>query len=50
VEEADESGFRLEMLSEAGIVRMALLKESLQESKELTAIFAATQKSARKRR
>jgi four helix bundle protein len=27
VEEADESGFWLEMLAEAGIVRMALLKD-----------------------
>jgi four helix bundle protein len=49
VEEADESGFWLEMLAEAGIVRMALLKELLQESKELTAIFTATQHTVRKR-
>jgi four helix bundle protein len=49
VEEADESGFWLEMLSDAGIVQMALLKELLQESKELTAIFTATQQSVRKR-
>src|ERR1017187_446055 len=48
-EEADESGFWLEMLAEAEIVRMALLKELLQEPKELTAIFTATQQSARKR-
>jgi hypothetical protein len=48
-EEADESGFWLEMLAEAEIVRMTLLKELLQESKELTAIFTATQQSARKR-
>ena len=49
VEEADESGFWLEMLADAGIVRIALLKELLQESKELTAIFTATQQSVRKR-
>jgi four helix bundle protein len=49
VEEADESGFWLEMLTDAGIVRMALLKELLQESKELAAIFTATQQSVRKR-
>ena len=49
VEEADESGFWLEMLAEAEIVRIELLKELLQESKELTAIFTATQQSARKR-
>jgi four helix bundle protein len=49
VEEADESGFWLEMLADAGIVRMALLKELLQESKELTAIFTATQRTVKKR-
>jgi four helix bundle protein len=48
VEEADESGFWLEMLTDSGIVRMALLKDLLQESKELTAIFTATQYSTRK--
>src|ERR1043166_1180117 len=36
VEEADESAFWLEMLADTGIVRMALLKDLLQESKELT--------------
>ena len=49
VEEADESAFWLEMLADTGIVRMALLKDLLQESKELTAIFTATQYSTRKR-
>ena len=49
VEEADESGFWLEMLADAGIVRMSLLKELLRESKELTAIFTATQQTVRKR-
>jgi len=48
-EEADESGFWLEMLGDAEIVRLALLKELLQESKELTAIFTATQRMTRKR-
>jgi four helix bundle protein len=48
VEEADESGFWLEMFAEAGIVKMALLKELLQESKELTLIFSATRRSVRK--
>jgi four helix bundle protein len=50
VEEADETGFWLEMLADAGIVSMALLKELLQEAKELTAIFTATQQSVRKGR
>jgi hypothetical protein len=49
VEEADESGFWLEMLADSGIVPMALLNDLLQESKELTAIFTATQQSVRKR-
>lgn len=49
VEEADESGFWLEMLADAEIVRTALLKDLLQESRELTAIFTATQRSVRKR-
>jgi four helix bundle protein len=50
VEEADESGFWMEMLAEAGIVRLTLLKKLLEESKELTAIFTATQQTVRKRR
>jgi four helix bundle protein len=48
-EEADENGFWLEMLAEAEIVRMALLKDLLNESKELTAIFTSTQQSTWKR-
>ncbi len=48
VEEADESGFWLEMLAEAEIIRMTLLKDLLKESKELTAI-TTTQRSTRKR-
>jgi len=37
------------MLADSGIVRMTLLNDLLQESKELTAIFTATQHSTRKR-
>jgi four helix bundle protein len=48
LEEADESGFWLEMLADAGIVKVALLKELMQESKELTLIFSATRQSVRK--
>jgi four helix bundle protein len=48
-EEADESGFWLEMLVEAEIVRMALLKDLLKESKELTAIFTSAQQTTRKK-
>jgi four helix bundle protein len=49
VEEADETGFWMEMLVDAEIVRVALLKDLLQESKELTAIFTATRQSVRRR-
>jgi len=48
VEEADETGFWLEMLGDAEIVKVALLAELIKESKELTAIFTATLVSARK--
>ena len=37
------------MLADAENVKMSLLKELLQESKELTAIFTATQQTVRKR-
>jgi len=50
VEEADETGFWLEMLGDAEIVRKNLLKDLLRESKELTAIFTPTLSSVRKRR
>ena len=49
VEEADESGFWLEMLVEADIVKAPLLEDLLRESKELTAIFTATVRSVKKR-
>jgi len=48
VEEADETGFWLEMLGDAEIVKVSLLEELLTESKELTAIFTATMMSARR--
>lgn len=48
VEESDESGFWLEMLGDAEIVKLALLEDLLRESKELTAIFTATLMTARK--
>ena len=47
-EEADETGFWLEMLGDAEIVKAARLDDLLRESKELTAIFTATLMSARK--
>jgi hypothetical protein len=48
VEEADETGFWLEMLGDAEIMKFALLDDLLRESRELTAIFAATLTSTRR--
>lgn len=47
VEEADETVFWLECLSESGIVKKELLDELLSEANELVAIFAASQRTAR---
>ena len=50
VEEADESGFWLERLGDAEIVRASLLNGLVEESRELTAIFTATQQTVRNSR
>jgi len=42
LEEADESVFWLELLSDAGIAKQQRLADLLQEAKELAAIFAAS--------
>jgi four helix bundle protein len=42
VEEADESMFWLELLSEAGLVRAEKLQQLREEAQELTAIFTAS--------
>ncbi len=47
VEEADETVFWLEMLSESGIVPQAKTEDMLKEARELTAIFTASQHTAR---
>ena len=47
VEEADESLFWLELLSETGLVRKSRLEPLLAEANELTAIFAAARKTSR---
>ena len=49
-EEADESIYWLEMLVEAEIVKSALAAELLTEANELTAIIAASRKTAKKNR
>ena len=45
-EEADETQFWLELIIESGIVPAAKLEPLLQEARELTAIIAASRKSA----
>lgn len=47
VEEADESVFWLEMLLDCEIVPQAKLAELLKEAHELTALFTASQRTAR---
>ena len=50
VEEIDETVFWLEMLSATSIVPRRRLDALLQEARELLAIFAASQRTARVRR
>jgi four helix bundle protein len=47
VEEADETILWLELMTESGIVSPERTQELLQEANELTAIFAASQRTAR---
>jgi four helix bundle protein len=48
VEEADESGFWIEFIMGEGLVSETQCKPLLSEANELTAIFVASQKTARK--
>jgi len=48
VEEADETVFWIEMLTEAEIVTPAATRDRLGEANELLAIFAASQRTARR--
>jgi four helix bundle protein len=47
VEEADETILWLELMTESGIVPLAKTEALLKEANELTAIFAASQRTAR---
>jgi hypothetical protein len=47
VEEADEAILWLELMTESGIVSLERTEALLQEANELTAIFAASQRTAR---
>lgn len=48
LEEADESHYWLEVIQEAGLQQGEILSKLLKEANELTAIFAATDKTAKK--
>ena len=50
VEEADESVFWLEMLTDNGIIQSVRIEPLLNEAKELTAIFTASQETAKRGR
>ena len=47
LEEADESVFWVEMLSETGITKAERLESLLGEARELTAIFTSSQRTGR---
>ena len=49
-EEADESVFWIELLSDLNIMKKERLEGLLQESRELTAIFSASRQTAKRRR
>jgi four helix bundle protein len=49
-EEADESGFWLELIVDAGLLKVARVKPLLDEASELTAIMVASRKTAIARR
>lgn len=46
-EEADETVFWMELLADNGIVKAALVRDLLQEARELTAIFTASRRTAK---
>jgi hypothetical protein len=49
VEEADESMLWLEMLSDAGIIAKEKLADLANEARQLTAIFTASQQTAKRK-
>jgi four helix bundle protein len=49
-EEADESQYWLDLLGDSGLVRREQLSDLIKESKELTAIFTASGKTAKRHR
>jgi four helix bundle protein len=49
-EEADESAYWLELISESNIIKKNRLESMLKEANELTAIFTSSGKTAKQRR
>jgi hypothetical protein len=49
-EQADETVFWLEMLSESGVLSVKAVSDLTAEAKELTAIFSASVRTARSKR
>ena len=49
IEEADESAFWLELISDENLLKANLLEPLFREANELTAIFISSKKTARKR-
>ena len=49
-EEADESGYWIELLDESGLMRKERLSDLLKEANELTAIFTASGRTAKTNR
>jgi len=47
-EDADETVLWLELMTESGIIKSDATKELLTEARELTAIFTASQQTAKK--
>lgn len=50
LEEADESQYRLTIIQDADLLNVPLLHELRKEANELTAIFAASDKTAKQNR
>jgi four helix bundle protein len=50
IEEADESAYWIELLISTGLIKQEKLNDLLQEAHELTAIFNAARRTARKKK
>jgi four helix bundle protein len=50
IEEADESGFWLELIVESGLMKKELIRDLLKEADEITAIMVASSNSASRKK